>query len=115
MSFSDLDNLRTKNEFEEFIANAQTFQQSNEFINEQEASETTKSNAIKEHICKVIMNHFNNENQNNVNPNNADLTIFIGHLSQDDKNSLISLLEQKGYVCVFDEITKRLTISISQN
>lgn len=115
MSFfnNEFDNLRTKEEFMTFVAQSATHQQSEEYNNTKEEQDKAQLSAIRNHICKVISAHFNKNDQNNLKVDSPDLTIYIGHLPQEDKASLKVSLESKGYFCILNQVGDRLTISIN--
>ena len=115
MSFfqNEFNDLRTKTEFETFVNNVTTYQQSQEYTDTQTAKTNAKKIAARAHICKVVNNHFNQNNQANVNVDNTDLKLYIGYLDQADRDDLKACLEAKGYICVLNEVGDRITISLT--
>jgi hypothetical protein len=100
MSFFDnaFDDLRSKAEFQSFVDETTTHQGTSEHIDRMNEQEEKRKKAIKEHICKLILAHFNSDDKDNFDVNKQDLTIYVGHLDTSDQNKLKANLEGKGYV-----------------
>lgn len=97
MSFfpTRFDNLRTNAEFKTFIEEAENYKNSTQYLERVDIFNKKKSNMFKEQICKKIMNHFNNDNLENAV--NEELVIYIGDLTESEKNDLKNTLTNKGY------------------
>lgn len=116
MSFfqSEFDDLRTSTEFTTYINETSTYQNTDQYNNKMNQYNEIEKNTIRHHICKIIMNHFNNNDKDHFNPSETKLTIYIGHISESEKNNLVSVLEKKGYIATFNDDRTRITISLPE-
>lgn len=101
MSFftEEFDDLRTNQDFNNYVNNVDTYQQSNEYQNILNQLSQKNKNDVRTHICKIINDHFNCHDQVNFDVEKTSLTIYIGVLDNNDQSELISVLTNKGYVC----------------
>ena len=99
MSFfvNEFNDLRTNQEFNDFVNDTTTHQTTDEYNNMMAQQGLQKKNATRAHICKLISNQFNNQDQDNFDVNKTAITVFVGELDQVDINDLINILTNKGY------------------
>ena len=102
MSFSfetNLTNLRSGEDYATFIQSSTNWQNSPEYHDFIVGQHLVRLNAIRDYICNMIMDHFNNIDLNNVDINNTTLTVYVGDLMISDINNLVTALQSKGYIC----------------